>query len=182
MLSYEDARLKVIEVTAGLCRIPAREKVKLANSLGRILAQEIVADRDYPPFDRAMRDGFAVRAVDCREAGATLRVVGEIRAGSEFAQTIGAGECVQIMTGAAVPRGVDAVVMIEHTRAGALENDVTIERAAAAGMNIAPRGSESHAGDVLLRTKTRIGYAEIAIAAQVGRAESEIYCKPRVAI
>lgn len=182
MLSYEDARLKVIEVTAGLRRTPARETIELENSLGRILTGEIAADRDYPPFDRAMRDGFAVRAADCRETGATLRVVGEIRAGSEFAQTIGAGECVQIMTGAAVPRGADAVVMIEHTQTGARENEVTIERAAAAGMNIAPRGSESRAGDVLLRAQTRIGYAEIAIAAQVGRAELDVYRKPRVAI
>lgn len=182
MLSYEDARLKVIEVTAGLRRTPARETIKLENSLGRILTGEIAADRDYPPFDRAMRDGFAVRAADCRETGAILRVVGEIRAGSEFAQTIGAGECVQIMTGAAVPRGADAVVMIEHTQTGARENEVTIERAAAAGMNIAPRGSESRAGDVLLRAQTRIGYAEIAIAGQVGSAELDVYRKPRVAI
>src|SRR6185437_12651496 len=182
MLSYEDARLKVIEVIAGLRRIPVREKLKLANSLGRILAGEIAADRDYPPFDRAMRDGFAVRAADCREAGAKLRVIGENRAGGEFAKTVGAGECLQIMTGAAVPQGADAVVMIEHTRTGARENEVTIERAAEAGMNIAPRGSESRAGDVLLHAKTLMGYAEIAIAGQVGCAELEVYRKPRVAI
>src|SRR5579864_4608059 len=182
MLSYEDARLKVIEVTAGLRRIPAREKTRLENSLGRILAQEIVADRDYPPFDRATRDGFAVRAVDCREAGAKVRLIGEIRAGGEFAETVGAGECVQIMTGAAVPRGADTVVMTEHTRTGGRETEVTIERTAEAGMNIVPRGSESHAGDVLLRAKTRIGYAEIAIAAQVGAMELEVYRKPRVVI
>ena len=182
MLSYEDARLKVIEVTAGLRRIPARDKIRLENSLGRILAQEIVADRDYPPFDRATRDGFAVRAVDCREVGAKLRVIGEIRAGGEFAETVSAGECVQIMTGAVVPRGADAVVMIEHTRTGARENEVMIERVAETRMNIVPRGSESRAGDVLLRAKTRIGYAEIAIAAQVGRTELEVNRKPRVAI
>lgn len=182
MLSYEDARLRVIEVIAGLRRIPVREKIKLGNSLGRILAQEIVADRDYPPFDRAMRDGFAVRAADCREAGAKLHVIGEIRAGGEFSDAVNQGECVQIMTGAAVPQAVDAVVMIEHTRAGAQENEVTIERAAEAGMNIAPRGSESHAGDVLLRAKTRIGYAEIAIAGQVGKAELDVFRKARVAI
>ncbi|MGH9865122.1 MAG: molybdopterin molybdotransferase MoeA [Candidatus Acidiferrales bacterium] len=182
MLSYEDARLKVIEVTAGLRRIPAREKIELEKSLGRILAEEIAADRDYPPFDRATRDGFAVRAADCRVAGATLRVIGEIRAGGEFGGTVNQGECVQIMTGAAAPRGADAVVMIEHTRTGASENEVTIERAAEAGMNIVPRGSESPAGNVLLQAKTRIGYAEIAIAGQVGRAELDVYRKPRVAI
>ena len=182
MLSYEDARLKVIEVTAGLRRIPARENLKLQNSAGRILAQEIVADRDYPPFDRATRDGFAVRATDCREAGAKLRVIGEIRAGGEFAKAVSARECAQIMTGAAVPRGADAVVMIEHTRSGARQNEVTIERAVESGMNIVPRGSESRAGDVLLRATTRIGYAETAIAAQVGRTELDVYRKPRVAI
>jgi len=182
MLSYEDARLKVIEVTAGLRRIPAREKLRLRHSLGRILAQEIVADRDCPPFDRATRDGFAVRAADCREAGAQLRVIGEIRAGAEFAKAVGAGVCMHIMTGAATPRGADAVVMIEHTRAGARENEVTIECVAEAGMNIAPRGSESRAGDILLRAKTRIGYAEIAIAAQAGCAELDVYRKPCVAI
>jgi molybdopterin molybdotransferase len=182
MLSYEDARLKVIEATAGLRRIPAREKIRLQNSLGRILAGEIAADRDYPPFDRATRDGFAVRGADCCEAGAKLRVIGEICAGGELAKTVGEGECVQIMTGAAVPRGADAVVMIEHTRTGVRENEVRIERAAEAGMNIVPRGSESRAGDVLLRAKTRIGYAEIAIAGQVGRAELDVYRKPRIAI
>ena len=182
MLSYEDARLKVIEITAGLRRIPAREKLKLQQSLGRILAEEIIADRDCPPFDRATRDGFAVRATDCREAGAQLRVIGEIHAGGEFAKTVSAGECVHIMTGAAAPRGADAVVMIEHTRTGVRENEVMIEHVAEAGMNIVPRGSESRAGDILLRAKTRIGYAEIAIAAQVGRAELEVYRKPRIAI
>ena len=182
MLSYEDARLKVIEITAGLRRIPAREKLKLQQSLERILAEEIIADRDCPPFDRATRDGFAVRATDCREAGAQLRVIGEIHAGGEFAKTVSAGECVHIMTGAAAPRGADAVVMIEHTRTGVRENEVMIEHVAEAGMNIVPRGSESRAGDILLRAKTRIGYAEIAIAAQVGRAELEVYRKPRIAI
>jgi molybdopterin molybdotransferase len=184
MLSFEDARRKVIEVTAGLRRIPSSEAVKLENALGRILAERIVADRDYPPFDRATRDGFAVRAADCREAGAKLRVIGEIRAGGKFVGTVNAGECVQIMTGAAMPPGADAVVMIEHTRtrASAKQNEVVIERAAEPGMNIVPRGAESRAGDPLLGVATRMGYAEIAVAAQVGRGELRVYRKPRVAI
>src|SRR5579859_3792491 len=182
MLSFEDARRKVIEVTAGLRHIPASEKIRLENALGRILAEEIVADRDYPPFNRATRDGFAMRAADCREVGVRLRVIGEIRAGGEFTTTVNAGECVQIMTGAAVPRGADAVVMMEHTRAGAQQTEVAIERVAKAGMNIVPRGSESRAGDVLLGAKTRVGYAEVAVAAQVGCAEVQVYRKPRVAI
>jgi len=77
MLSFEDARKKVIDVVSGLRRVPATETIQLENALGRVLAEEITADRDYPPFDRATRDGFAVRDSDCVKPGAKLRVIGE---------------------------------------------------------------------------------------------------------
>ncbi|MFZ0212764.1 MAG: gephyrin-like molybdotransferase Glp [Candidatus Acidiferrales bacterium] len=182
MLSFEDARKKVIEVVVGLRRIPATETVKLENALGRILAEQIAADRDYPPFDRATRDGFAVRAADCGKPGAKLRVIGEVQAGGTFTRKVSAGECVQIMTGAALPDGADAVVMVEHTRPGARQDEVVMEMSAISGMNFVPAGSESRAADILLRARARIGYAEIALAAQVGRAEIKIYRKPRIAI
>ncbi|MFZ0416186.1 MAG: gephyrin-like molybdotransferase Glp [Candidatus Acidiferrales bacterium] len=182
MLSFEDARKKVIEVVVGLRRIPATETVKLENALGRILAEQIAADRDYPPFDRATRDGFAVRAADCGKPGAKLRVIGEVQAGGTFTRKVSAGECVQIMTGAALPDGADAVVMVEHTRPGARQDEVVMEMSAISGMNFVPAGSESRAADILLRARARIGYAEIALAAQVGRAEIKSYRKPRIAI
>lgn len=182
MLSFEDARKKVIEVVVGLRRIPATETVKLENALGRILAEQIAADRDYPPFDRATRDGFAVRAADCGKPGAKLRVIGEVQAGGTFTRKVSAGECVQIMTGAALPDGADAVVMVEHTRPGARQDEVVMEMSAISGMNFVPAGLESRAADILLRARARIGYAEIALAAQVGRAEIKSYRKPRIAI
>jgi molybdopterin molybdotransferase len=182
MLSFEDARNKVIEACRGLRRVPAIETVELKNALGRVLAQEIRADREYPPFDRAARDGFAVRAADCKSAGATLRVIGEVAAGAEFRGRVGAGECVQIMTGAAVPSGADAVVMVEQTRAGAERETVIIERVAGTGMNFTPRGSESRKGDVLLRPQMRIGAAELAVAAQVGCTRIDVHRRARVAI
>ncbi|HEV2297202.1 MAG TPA: gephyrin-like molybdotransferase Glp [Candidatus Acidoferrales bacterium] len=182
MLSFEEARRKIIEVTKKILRTPAIEKVQLGSALSRILAQDIVADRDYPPFDRAARDGFAVRAADCREPGAMLRVTGEIRAGAAPSASVGAGECMQIMTGAAVPAGADAVVMIEYTRPGAQRSQVVIERTAQAGMNFVPRGSEAHMGDVLLKRGARLGDAELALAAQIGCAELAVHRKPRVAI
>ena len=182
MLSFEDARKKVIDVVSGLRRVPATETIQLENALGRVLAEETTADRDYPPFDRATRDGFAVRAADCSKPGARLRVIGEVQAGGSFARVIGTGECVQIMTGAAVPRGADAVVMVEHTGPGATQDEVVVEMAAVAGLNFVPAGSESRAGDVLLRSRTRMGYAEIALAAQVGRSEFGVYRIPRIAI
>jgi molybdopterin molybdotransferase len=180
MLSFADARRTVVEATGALGRDLSPETIELAQSCGRVLAQTITADRDYPPFDRAMRDGFAVRAADTTQPGTTLRIVGEIRAGSGFDRAIGAGECAQIMTGAAVPAGADAVVMIEQTRAAG--GSVTLERGTERGQNIARRGIESLAGEKLLDAGTRLGYPEMALAAQVGCARVAVFAKPRVAI
>lgn len=182
MPSYQEARAIVIEKCRALGRAPATEILELKDAFGRLLSQEIRADRDYPPFDRAARDGFAVRSADCRNAGASLRVIGEVAAGAGFTGRVGAGECVQIMTGAPVPEGADAVVMIEQTRAGAAKDEVVIGRAATAGMNFVPRGSESRKGDVLLSAAARIGAAETSLAAQVGCTKLAVYRKPRVAI
>ena len=182
MPSYQEARAIVIEKCRALGRAPATEILELKDAFGRVLAQEIRADRDYPPFDRAARDGFAVRSADCRNAGASLRIIGEVAAGAGFTGRVGAGECVQIMTGAPVPEGADAVVMIEQTRAGASKDEVVIGRAATAGMNFVPRGSESRKGDLLLRAAARIGAAEAGIAAQVGCTKLTVYRKPRVAV
>src|ERR1700722_5948104 len=107
MLSYTEARQKVIEVAGAIRRPLRREHVALEQAFGRVLAEQIFADRDYPPFDRSTRDGFAVRAVDTTAPGATLECIGEIRAGGSFEGTIGVGQCVEIMTGAAVPPGAD---------------------------------------------------------------------------
>src|SRR5215467_10717097 len=115
MLSFEEARRKVIAVASALPLPRAQESVLLNDALGRVLAEEIVADRDYPPFDRSTRDGYAVRAEEAF-SGDVLTLVGEIHAGQSFDKEILPGECVQIMTGAAVPAGADAVVMIEYTR------------------------------------------------------------------
>lgn len=181
-LSYQAARKKVIEACRELKRVPPIETVNLQNAVGHVLAQEIRADRDYPPFDRAARDGFAVRSGDCQQTGASLRVIGEVAAGAGFHGNVAAGECVRIMTGAAVPAGADAVVMVEHTRGGDDSNHVVIERSATAGMNFAPCGSEAHKGHVLLKSPGRIGDAEAAVAAQAGCAELRVYRKPRVAL
>jgi molybdopterin molybdotransferase len=182
MPSFEDARAQVIEKCRELRRVPSTESVELKSALGRVLAQDIHADREYPPFDRAARDGFAVRSADCRKENGTLRIIGEVAAGAGFHGSVSAGECVQIMTGAPVPDGADAVVMIEQTRAGGHRGTVIIERVATAGMNFVPRGSESHKGDVLLKAPARIGAAEASVAAQVGCTHVMVYRKARAAI
>jgi molybdopterin molybdotransferase len=179
MLSYEQARAVVIEQVKRSKGPRATAVVSVWDALGLALAQEVHADRDYPPFDRSTRDGYAVRAAEAA-AGASLRCGGEIKAGDMVGAPLAKNSCVQIMTGAAVPDGADAVVMLEHTRR---EGDVVrFERAAGAGQNILPRGSEARVGQMLLTPGTRLGFAELAIAAQVGAAELRCSQKPRVAV
>jgi molybdopterin molybdotransferase len=179
MLSYQEARQKVIEQITAKKGPRAMEQVRVGDALGYVLAQEVKTDREYPPFNRATRDGYAVFAADAK-AGATLKCTGEIKAGDRVTKELWAETCVQIMTGAAVPSGADAVVMIEHTKRDG--DEVRFERAAVTGQNFVPRGSEARAGQTLLTPGMKLGYAELALAAQVGAAELKCAQKPRVAI
>jgi molybdopterin molybdotransferase len=179
MLSYQEARQKVIEQITAKKGPRATEQVRVGDALGCVLAQEVKTDREYPPFNRATRDGYAVFAADAK-AGATLKCTGEIKAGDRVTKELWAETCVQIMTGAAVPSGADAVVMIEHTKRDG--DEVRFERAAVTGQNFVPRGSEARAGQTLLTPGMKLGYAELALAAQVGAAELKCAQKPRVAI
>jgi len=179
MLTFEEARGKIIEQLGKRKGPFATAVVSVWEALGLVLAEEVKTDREYPPFDRSTRDGYAVRAKEVAP-GAKLKCVGEIKAGDAVSEPLAAGTCVQIMTGAAIPPGADAVVMIEHTqREGEV---VRFERAAQAGQNFVPPGSEAAAGQTLLRPGMRLGYAELALAAQVGAAELKCAKKARVAI
>ena len=151
----------------------------------RVLAEQIRADRDYPPFPRSARDGFAIRAADVpgifpSVLPGVLRVIGEVRAGDAFRGSVGPGEAVEIMTGAPVPEGADAVVMVEHTVRE--EEFAKIGRTANVGENITPRGAEARSGEVLLDPGRRLGYAEIALLAMVGHARVHVFRRPSVAI
>lgn len=179
-LSYTEARQKVIEVAEGLKRSFLRTNVEIEDAFGRILAASVLADRDYPPFNRSTRDGFAVRSEDARNPGARVECVGELRAGGLFDGVVRPGQCVEIMTGAAMPQGADAVVMVEHTKRSGWT--ITLERAAAPGDHIVSRGSEARAGALLVAEKTRLGYAEMALAAQAGATRLEVFASPRLAI
>ena len=153
--------------------------VSVWDALGLVLAQEVRTDREYPPFDRSTRDGYALRSKEA-VPGAQLKCIGEIKAGDTVKEALASGTCLQIMTGAAVPAGADAVVMIEHTtREGDL---VRFERAVEPGQNIVPRGSEATAAQSILTPGMRLGYAELALAAQVGAVRLECAQRPRVAI
>jgi len=179
MLSYEQARSKVVEEVGKRKGPRATTVVSVWEALGLVLAQEVRTDREYPPFNRSTRDGYAVRS---SEAGpnARLECVGEIKAGDTVREALASGTCLQIMTGAAVPANADAVAMIEYTsREG---HFVRFERNAQAGQNIVARGSEAAAGETILMPGMRLGFAELALAAQVGAVQLQCAQRPRVAI
>ena len=178
MLSYQEAREVVIQRVSALRKTISAERVPLSMALGQVLAERVLADRDYPPFDRSTRDGYAVHAGDV-SPGVTLPCLGELKAGDRSAKRLAPGTCVQIMTGAAAPPGADAVVMIEHTSRDG--DRVTFQRDASSGQNIVPRGSESHAKDALLQPGQRLGFAEVALAAQSGATRPLVRRRPCVA-
>jgi len=179
MLSYEQARSNVVEEVGKRKGPRATTVVSVWEALGFVLAQEVRTDREYPPFNRSTRDGYAVRSSEAAP-GAQLKCVGEIKAGDTVREALVSGTCLQIMTGAAVPANADAVVMIEYTSREA--DFVRFERNAQAGQNIVARGSEAAAGQTILTRGVRLGFAELALAAQVGAVQLQCAQRPRVAI
>ena len=182
VLSFEDAR-RVVEDQAARVQVPGTESVNLLNAAGRVLAEPVLADRDFPPFPRSTRDGYAVRSADLTELPATLELVGEIKAGERHDRIPGNvtnGQTVAIMTGAPVPAGADAVVMVEHSSQNGTQ--VEIAKAVAPGDNIVPRGAEALQGSLLIDRGFRLTEAAIALAASAGKGRLEVYKRPRVAV
>ena len=181
ILTFEQARAVVEEHASGL-RPHGKELLELLDSAGRVLAEPVLADRNFPPFPRATRDGYALKAADLSQLPATLKMIGEIKAGIAAADipVLEPGQAAPIMTGAPVPKGADAVVMVEYT--SQKQDEVEISRGVAAGDNVVPPGAEAKRGDRLLVPGLRMDYSGIAVAASVGRSHLLVYEKPRVAI
>jgi molybdopterin molybdotransferase len=182
VLPFEQARALVEAHAAGVAATEA-EPVEIAHAAGRVLGEALQADRDFPPFPRSARDGYAVRAADVARVPVQLRIIGESKAGAApeaMPARVGPGEAVVIMTGAPAPADADAVVMVEYTdRQG---DTVKIQRGVAPGENVVPRGSEGLAGDVLLPCGARLDAAAVALAASVGKSSLLAHARPRVAI
>ena len=179
MLSFKQARQTVLD-ELGKIAAPRCEKVPLGNALGRILAEEILTDRDYPPFPRATRDGFAVRAADLTSVPSSLEVLAEVKAGSWYEGKVGPGQCVVIMTGAPVPEGADAVAMVEHTRVDG--SRVLIERRLEPEENLVPQGSEGRKGSLVLPRGRRLRPSEIGLLASVGKTRVSVAPRLRIAV
>jgi molybdopterin molybdotransferase len=179
VLSFEAARRVVEDHAAGL-RPRGKELVELLDSVGQVLAEPVLADRNFPPFPRATRDGYAVRVADLALLPSQLKVVGEIKAGAGSTLHLRAGQAAAIMTGAAVPDDADAVVMVEYSKLDGQQ--VEIARGISSGENIVPVGAEAKRGERLLTPGVRLDHAAIAVAASVGKSHILAYSKPRVAV
>ena len=181
-LSYDEAAALVAKHAAKLAGLRRSvELVSLQGAAGRVLARPLHADQDQPPFARSTRDGFACRAAEA-SAHVPLAITGATRAGAAPSGSVTRNSAWEIMTGAPVPRGADAVLMLEHVEVINGQARLLSPRTAATGENIVARGAQARKGDVLLPAGTWIGAAQIALAAACGCARVEVFRKPRVAI
>jgi molybdopterin molybdotransferase len=158
------------------------ESVPIGDVLGRILAEEVVADTDLPPFDRSQMDGYAVRAADVEKTPARLRIVGESAAGAGWHHEMKAGEAVRIMTGAPVPKGADSVQQVELARELNGGGTVEILESVQVGRSVVPRAQEIKAGETVLRAGEEINAQMIATLASFGYARVKVGRRPRVAV
>jgi molybdopterin molybdotransferase len=181
VLSFEDAR-RVVQEHASRLTPTSSEISDLLHASGRILAEPIYADRDIPPFPRSTRDGYAVRSADLSDFPSRLTVEGEIKAGPQPLDPVAVetGQAFAIMTGAPLPSGADAVVMVEFTSIHG--EQVEIQRKVAAGQNVVPQGAEAARHSLLLEKGDRLNEAAIALAASVGKAQLKVFRRPRVSI
>jgi len=182
LLSIEEA-LKAIENYIEI-RPLGIEEVPLEEAVGRILAEDVIANLDIPPFDRAAMDGYAVKAEDTYKANeeepVKLRVIGKIEAGEEPKFELKSGEAIEISTGAPTPFGANAIVMVEYTHR---ENDhVMIYKPVSVGENIVQAGSDLMIGETILRIGEKLGRREIGVLAALGIKNIKVYTKPRVAV
>jgi molybdenum cofactor synthesis domain-containing protein len=171
-----------IEIVLQQTSLLGTESVSIGEVLGRILSEDIVADTDLPPFDRAQMDGYAVRAEDVEKTPSRLRIVGESAAGAGWHHEMKAGEAVRIMTGAPVPQGADSVQQVELTRELNGTGTVEILEPVQIGRSIVRHAAEIKSGETVLRAGEEINAQAIATLASFGYARVRVGRQPRVAV
>lgn len=180
MISVEEA----LSIILSQIKVMGTERVDITSSLGRVIAEDIYARRDNPPWDNSAMDGYAVRFEDIKGAAkenpAVLRVIEDLPAGYVAKKAVGKGEAVRIMTGAPVPKGADTVVMVEDTEKEG--ERARIFRETPLGENIRKAGEDIKAGELVVPRGTTIRPAEVGIIATCGRAFVSVYQRPRVAV
>ena len=178
MISLKEALQKIIDNTPVLNAI----EIELLDALGYVLAEDVISDIDIPPFDKSAMDGYALRAADVEQAPVKLRIIEEIAAGIVPEKKIGPGQCAEIMTGAPVPEGADAVVMVEHTQKDKEKEYAIIERTIEKGKNICFKAEETKKGRIVLDAGQWLMPHHIGILASVGKSHLKVIRKPTFAV
>ena len=176
MINFEEARLQ-IKKRAHLFK---KESIELDNAFGRILAESITADRDYPPFNRSAMDGFAIKSEDLDEIS-SFDIIGSLYAGDASSFELSTGQALKIMTGAPVPESANAVIRIEDC---IIKDDIvsfSVDKVRPFN-NISKQGEDASKGGVVLKVGTKIGHAEWSLLATVGSSEVAVFAKPKIAI
>ncbi len=181
LLPFEEAK-RVID--ANIKPVTRTEIINIDDSLGRVLAEEVVATLSTPPFDRAAMDGYAVKARDTFDSSRlnpkVLNLIGELLAGGTSGKRVNTGECIQIATGAVMPKGADAVVMVEDTEE---ENErVKVFKSVYPRANVAQKGEDIKAGELALRSGFVLDPGKTGVLASQGINQIRVYEKPKVAI
>jgi molybdenum cofactor synthesis domain-containing protein len=180
-ISIDEAR-RIIE--AGMPQIDRRERVPLVDANGRVLATDVIAGADVPPFDRASMDGYAIVAADAedatRERPGRVRLIGRVYTGEVPTVRVEPGVCVEIATGAPMPEGADAVIMVEETTSDG--DEVSLFAPIRTGQNIGRRGADISNGQVVLRAGELLNASRIGALAALGYADVEVWARPSVAV
>jgi molybdopterin molybdotransferase len=182
MLSVSQAQALVLKHSLPL---PPETAPLTPAALGLVLAEDIRSDLDMPPYDKAMMDGFAVRSADLPEGKGVLTVIEEVMAGTVPRQPVAAGQATRIMTGAPLPAGADAVVMVERTQSladGRVQIEEPPSRPVRAGQNVLGRGREMRQGEIILTSGAVLRPQELGLLATVGRTAVQAHPAPRVAV
>ena len=176
MISFKDAYKKVLDLYQDF----GHEQVPLETAMGRVLAEDIVADRNFPPFNRATKDGIAINYDAVEKENTSFKIEGVLAAGMPSQLLENTSNCLEIMTGAVVPGNADTVVMYEHL---IIENgSATLTKTPNRGQDIHLNGSDQKKGDLVLEKHSTISAAEIGVLAAVGKASIKVRTLPKVAI
>ncbi len=181
LISREEA---IKRIMGSVKPVERTESVPIEESSGRVLAEDVIANEDVPPFTRAAMDGFAVKAEDTygtsQQSPRTLKVVAVLHAGELANIAVNKGECVRIATGCPVPSGADSVVMVEFT--DEKEGSVSVFDAVHPGANISPRGEDMKKGEAVLKKGETVTPAKVGVLAALGQRTASVYEKPHVAV
>ena len=176
MITFEQALKCILDNT----RILPKERVRVENSVGRILIEDVYSTIEMPPFNKSAMDGYALKAVDIKNVPVKLKNIGLIQAGQMFRKKAGRGECVKIMTGAALPQGADTVVMVEDTKQYGAQ--VEINRTLKRGKNVCVQGEDIKKGQKLLNKGMVLSTSDVAVLATTGRQYIKVIKEPKVAL